>query len=153
VNKMMNFIVWWYVDSPESASKRHRRRRPDFIWLGKEGISTTGTNGRQLWDIVFIAQAIVESGLATEVPNRASCVKAGVIGSGADKRQHRALWKGLPTSEQGSLALQYPSAELHRQRPYCRGPEGGIVPPGTPRMRTAAHIHCARNSDATFTQS
>jgi lanosterol synthase len=77
VNKMMNFIVRWYVDGPESAAfKRHRWRRADFMWLGKEGMMMTGTNGSQLWDIAFIAQAIVESGLAAEEPNRASCVKA-----------------------------------------------------------------------------
>jgi lanosterol synthase len=72
---MMNFIVRWYVDSPESISKRHRWRRANFIWLGKEGILTTGTSGGQWWDIVFITQAIVESGLAAGEPNRASCVK------------------------------------------------------------------------------
>ena len=33
-------------------------------------------NGSRLWDIAFIAQAIVGPGLATEEPNRASCVKA-----------------------------------------------------------------------------
>jgi len=36
----------------------------------------TGTNGSQLWDAAFVSQAIVESGLATEESNRASCVKA-----------------------------------------------------------------------------
>ena len=77
VNKMMNFIVRWYVDGPESdAFKKHRRRRADFMWLGKEGMMMTGTNGSQLWDIAFVSQAIVESGLAAEEPNRASCVKA-----------------------------------------------------------------------------
>lgn len=77
VNKMMNLIVRWYVDGPESpAFERHRRRRPDFMWLGKEGMMMTGTNGSQLWDIAFISQAIVESGLAAEESNRPSCVKA-----------------------------------------------------------------------------
>ena len=77
VNKMMNLIVRWYVDGPDSvAFKKHRRRRADFMWLGKEGMMMTGTNGSQLWDITFISQAIVESGLAAEEPNRPSCVKA-----------------------------------------------------------------------------
>ena len=77
VNKMMNLIVRWYVDGPEStAFKRHRWRRADFMWLGKEGMMMTGTNGSQLWDIAFISQAIVESGLAAEKQNRPSCVKA-----------------------------------------------------------------------------
>ena len=36
----------------------------------------TALNGSQLWDIAFISQAIVETGLAAEESNRASCVKA-----------------------------------------------------------------------------
>ena len=77
VNKMMNLIVRWYVDGPESAAfKRHRRRRADFMWLGKEGMTMSSTNGSQLWDTAFISQAIVESGIATEEPNRSSCMKA-----------------------------------------------------------------------------
>ena len=73
----MNLIVRWYVDGPESAAfKRHRWRRADSMWLGKEGMTMSGTNGSQLWDIAFVSQAIVESGLAAEEPNRPSCVKA-----------------------------------------------------------------------------
>ena len=44
------------------------------MWLGKEGMMMV--NGSQLWDIAFISQAVVESGLAAEESNRASCVKA-----------------------------------------------------------------------------
>ena len=56
VSKMMNLIVRWYVDGPESAAfKKHRRRRADFMWLGKEGMMMTGTNGSQLWDLAFIS--------------------------------------------------------------------------------------------------
>ena len=77
VNKMMNLIVRWHVDGPDSeAFGRHRRRCPDFLWLGKEGLMVTGTNGSQLWDTAFISQAIVETGLAAEEVNRESCIKA-----------------------------------------------------------------------------
>jgi len=77
VNKVINLIVRWYVDGPESAAfKKHRWRRADFMWLGKDGMMMTATNGTQLWDLAFISQAIVESGLAAEEPNRQSCVKA-----------------------------------------------------------------------------
>ena len=41
-----------------------------------EGMMMTGTNGSQLWDIAFITQAIVESGLADEHQNRPSLFKA-----------------------------------------------------------------------------
>ena len=77
INKVMNLVVRWCVDGPESpAYKKHRRRRADFMWLGKEGMMMSATNGSQLWDLVFISQAIVESGLAAEETNRQSCVKA-----------------------------------------------------------------------------
>ena len=77
INKVMNLVVRWCVDGPEShAFKEHRRRRADFMWLGKEGMMMSATNGSQLWDLTFISQAIVESGLAAEEPNRPSCVKA-----------------------------------------------------------------------------
>lgn len=35
-----------------------------------------GTNGSQLWDVAFIAQALVESGLAEEGDNKESLIKA-----------------------------------------------------------------------------
>ena len=41
-----------------------------------EGVTEDDRDGSRLWDIAFIAQAIVEPGLATEESNRASCVKA-----------------------------------------------------------------------------
>jgi lanosterol synthase len=44
--------------------------------MSDEGMMMTGTNGSQLWDIAFLSQAIVESGLAEEEGNRESCVKA-----------------------------------------------------------------------------
>ena len=77
INKVLNLVVRWCVDGPESTSfKKHRRRRADFMWLGKEGMMMTATNGTQLWDLAFISQAIVESGLAAEESNRQSCVKS-----------------------------------------------------------------------------
>ena len=77
VSKMMNLIVRAHVDGPESdAYKKHREARDDFLWLAKEGMMMTGTNGSQLWDIGFITQALVETGLAEEEENRESLVKA-----------------------------------------------------------------------------
>src|SRR5882757_6313706 len=77
VNNMMNQICRIHVEGRESeAFKRHMYRRSDFMWLGAEGMLMCGTNGSQLWDIAFICQAIVESGLANDEGNRASCVKA-----------------------------------------------------------------------------
>jgi squalene cyclase len=45
------------------------------MWLGKDGVMMAGANWSQLWDIAFISQVIVESRLAAEESNRASCVK------------------------------------------------------------------------------
>ncbi|EMD38881.1 hypothetical protein CERSUDRAFT_112601 [Gelatoporia subvermispora B] len=77
VSKMMNLIVRALVDGPESeAYKLHREMRQDFMWVGAEGMMMCGTNGSQLWDIGFITQALVESGLAHEEENRESLVRA-----------------------------------------------------------------------------
>ncbi|KAF8328406.1 terpene synthase [Cantharellus anzutake] len=64
VNKMINLICRAHVEGPDSEAYRmHERRRLDFMWLGAEGMLMCGTNGSQLWDTVFISQAIVETGL------------------------------------------------------------------------------------------
>lgn len=79
VSKMMNLIVRAHVDGRESvAYKRHFERRQDFMWLAREGMMMCGTNGSQLWDIAFISQALVETGLAEEegTGNKEAAVKA-----------------------------------------------------------------------------
>lgn len=77
VNKMMNLVCRFVVDGPDSASyKLHMEKRNDFMWIGAEGMMMTGTNGSQLWDIAFITQALVESGIADNDANRASLGKA-----------------------------------------------------------------------------
>ncbi len=77
VSKMMNLIVRAHVDGPESEAYRlHMETRDDFLWLGADGMMMTGTNGSQLWDIGFISQALVETGLAKEEENRDSLIGA-----------------------------------------------------------------------------
>jgi lanosterol synthase len=77
VSKMMNLICRAHVEGPESdAYKQHAIKRADFMWLGQEGMMMCGTNGSQLWDIAFIGQALVETGLAEEEENRESVCKA-----------------------------------------------------------------------------
>lgn len=89
VNKVMNMLVVWLVDGPESNSfKRHLKRIPDFLWyvqllpfkftavtsgpifiyhrMSKDGMMMNGTNGSQLWDTAFFVQAAFEGGLANE---------------------------------------------------------------------------------------
>jgi lanosterol synthase len=77
VSKMMNLVARAHAEGRESdAYKMHARKRQDFLWLGAEGLMVTGTNGSQLWDIGFITQALVETGLAREPRNRESLVRA-----------------------------------------------------------------------------
>lgn len=74
VNKMLNYIVRWVVDGPDSpAMERHREKLKDFAWMSAEGLMMTGTNGSQLWDTSFIAQAMCESGLSAQPVNQDVC--------------------------------------------------------------------------------
>ena len=67
VNKMLNYIVRWIVDGPASeAMARHREKLRDFVWMSADGLMMTGTNGSQLWDTSFIAQAMCDAGLARD---------------------------------------------------------------------------------------
>lgn len=77
VSKMFNLVARAYAEGKEShAYKMHDIRRQDFMWMGAEGMMMCGTNGSQLWDTGFIAQALVETGLAQEEENKESLVKA-----------------------------------------------------------------------------
>lgn len=67
VSKSFNMIARFHREGPKSeAFKMHLTRVRDFLWLSKEGLFMTGTNGSQLWDVAFLAQAMVETGLADE---------------------------------------------------------------------------------------
>jgi lanosterol synthase len=77
VSKMMNLVCRTHAEGHESyAYKQHEIKRYDFMWIGKEGMMMSGTNGSQLWDVGFITQALVETGLANEPENRESLLKA-----------------------------------------------------------------------------
>ncbi|ORX40148.1 terpenoid cyclases/protein prenyltransferase alpha-alpha toroid [Kockovaella imperatae] len=74
VSKSFNLVVRYTVDGPESeAFKMHLSRVRDFLWLSRDGMFMTGTNGSQLWDLAFFGQAMVETGLAEEEENK-ECV-------------------------------------------------------------------------------
>lgn len=73
VSKAFNMIVRFAHDGPNSESvKLHLAKVDDFLWMSKDGLFMTGTNGSQLWDISFLAQAEVETGLALEEDNKRS---------------------------------------------------------------------------------
>jgi len=74
VNKAFNMVCRYIGDGPNSeAFKAHMSRIDDFLWMSKDGMTMTGTNGSQLWDLAFMAQAAVETGLADEEENK-ECV-------------------------------------------------------------------------------
>ncbi|KAK0568498.1 Lanosterol synthase (Oxidosqualene--lanosterol cyclase) [Tilletia horrida] len=72
VNKALNFVARWIEEGDEPGTrggvvmKIHREKLKDFMWLGSEGMMMTGTNGSQLWDSAFVAQALADSDLLTD---------------------------------------------------------------------------------------
>ncbi|KAJ8094639.1 Lanosterol synthase (Oxidosqualene--lanosterol cyclase) [Marasmius tenuissimus] len=56
--------------SQSEAYKPHAEMRADFMWQGPEGMRVSGTNGSQLWDAAFMAQALVDTKLAETKSNQ-----------------------------------------------------------------------------------
>nr|XP_006825099.1 PREDICTED: lanosterol synthase-like [Saccoglossus kowalevskii] len=62
VSKVINMLVRWHVDGPQSiVFKQHVDRIADYLWLGLDGMKMNGTNGSQLWDTAFVVQAFIEA--------------------------------------------------------------------------------------------
>ncbi|KAF9073529.1 terpenoid cyclases/protein prenyltransferase alpha-alpha toroid [Rhodocollybia butyracea] len=77
VSKMFNLVARVHHEGRESeAFKLHAEKRADFMWIGAEGMMMCGTNGSQVWDLAFISQAVVETGLAKLEENREGLIKA-----------------------------------------------------------------------------
>ncbi|XP_042162563.1 lanosterol synthase [Oncorhynchus tshawytscha] len=75
ISKTINMLVRWHVDGPSSAAfQEHVSRIPDYLWLGLDGMKMQGTNGSQLWDTAFAAQAFLEAG-AQDSPRLEECLK------------------------------------------------------------------------------
>ncbi|GAA5874694.1 hypothetical protein JCM3774_004783 [Rhodotorula dairenensis] len=76
VSKAMNMLCRWVEEGPESeAFQQHVAKIRDFMWMSKDGMMMTGTNGSQLWDAAFIAQALTESDLALAPEHQAASQK------------------------------------------------------------------------------
>ncbi|KAL7312217.1 Lanosterol synthase (Oxidosqualene--lanosterol cyclase), variant 2 [Mucor circinelloides] len=76
VSKAMNWLVSFYEYGRESREfKMHVEKNADFMWMGPEGMMMNGTNGSQLWDAAFIAQACVEAKLADNPEYRQNMVR------------------------------------------------------------------------------
>ncbi|KAG7085558.1 hypothetical protein E1B28_003115 [Marasmius oreades] len=77
VSKMFNLVARVHREGLESeAAKRHEAKRADFMWMCRDGMMMTGTNGSQVWDTSFITQALVETGLADMEEHKESLVNA-----------------------------------------------------------------------------
>lgn len=67
VNKVINSIAVWHKYGKNSAQfTNHKNRWNDYLWLAEDGLKVNGYNGSQLWDTVFAAQAILETGMVSE---------------------------------------------------------------------------------------
>ncbi|EEB94187.1 hypothetical protein MPER_07041, partial [Moniliophthora perniciosa FA553] len=87
LSKMFNAIARLHREGPDSdAYKLHESTRADFMWQGPEGMRVCGTNGSQLWDVVFITQALTETGLASLEENKDSVrVAPKALGGSGEK--------------------------------------------------------------------
>ncbi|KAF4581561.1 Lanosterol synthase (Oxidosqualene--lanosterol cyclase) [Pleurotus pulmonarius] len=73
VSKMMQMVCRAHREGCDSeAVRKHAETRADFMWVRPDGMCVRGTNGSQLWDTGFAAQAVVETGLADLEENKAS---------------------------------------------------------------------------------
>ncbi|GLU10489.1 hypothetical protein SLE2022_272880 [Rubroshorea leprosula] len=66
VNKVLNMVCCWVEDSNSEAYKRHLSRIKDYLWVAEDGMKMQGFNGVQLWDVGFVAQAILATDLVDE---------------------------------------------------------------------------------------
>jgi lanosterol synthase len=75
ISKVIQMLVRWYADGPESAAFReHVDRIRDYLWMGVDGMKMQGTNGSQLWDTAFAIQAFLEAG-ADNVQEFSDCLR------------------------------------------------------------------------------
>ncbi|KAJ7072130.1 terpenoid cyclases/protein prenyltransferase alpha-alpha toroid [Mycena amicta] len=76
VSKMMHMVCRMHAEGRDSkAVARHIATRQDVMWVTNGGLLCSGTNGSQLWDTAFAAQALAETGLINEEENQASALK------------------------------------------------------------------------------
>jgi lanosterol synthase len=67
VNNVIHLLAVYYHEGKGSYRyNRHVERLSDFMWIAKEGMMMSGTNGVQLWDTAFTVSAAFEADLAVE---------------------------------------------------------------------------------------
>ncbi|KAJ6367483.1 hypothetical protein OIU78_000108 [Salix suchowensis] len=58
-------IANWAEDPAQDALKRHHATVPEYLWVAEDGMKVQNL-GSQLWDSVFVTQAIIASNLTDE---------------------------------------------------------------------------------------
>ena len=108
------------------AVKKHHGRNLEFMWMGSDGMRMCGTNGSQLWDIAFIAQALAETGLALEEENRESMMRAL---EWIERNQMTNNPKHYTNRRRRVLGHSAPKPKVILSALCSRGPEGYAVSP------------------------
>ncbi|KAI8873569.1 terpene synthase [Ramicandelaber brevisporus] len=70
VSYALVLVAIYQAEGPESVHFQMLKKRfIDPFWISQDGLLVCSTNGSQLWDTEFVAQAVVETGLAEEDEN------------------------------------------------------------------------------------
>nr|GAT42521.1 terpene synthase [Mycena chlorophos] len=76
VSKMLHLVCRLHGEGRSSpAVMKHIETRDAFMWVTADGMLASGTNGSQLWDLAFAAQALAETGLINEEENHESALR------------------------------------------------------------------------------
>lgn len=72
-----NMLCLYHAHGPDSHWMRGMRERIiDPMWMCREGLAASGTNGTSLWDTALTIQATLDSGLVSRPENRNIVLKA-----------------------------------------------------------------------------
>jgi squalene/oxidosqualene cyclase-like protein len=62
INKVLNMVVWHFVNPEGPEVRAHLERLPDYLYAADDGIKMNGYNSSELWDTAFAVQAVVATG-------------------------------------------------------------------------------------------
>ena len=77
VNKALQMLAVHFINGDNSESlAKHREKLPTYLWQSEEGMTSSGTNGVQVWDTALTILAVVEAGLVLDPRFKPSMIKA-----------------------------------------------------------------------------
>ncbi|ADO73188.1 2,3-oxidosqualene cyclase [Stigmatella aurantiaca] len=62
INKVLNMVVWHFVNPDGPEVRAHLERLPDYFYEGDDGVRMNGYNSSELWDTAFAVQAVAATG-------------------------------------------------------------------------------------------